>query len=90
MSLDQSPEVAAMAANERKKWLTIAEGQSVRKAWADLRKSMDEIAVKFDENPEDDKEALLLIVFGGLTCGSFMTKAVDAANRLKELNGDAS
>lgn len=82
-----SAEVEAMQLAERKKWLTVAEGQRVRKEWESLRKAMDEMVGKFDENPEDDKEALLLIVLAGLICSGFVSKAVDAATKLKELNG---
>lgn len=68
--------------------VTVAEAQSVRKAWTEVCESMDKVVEKFDENPEDDKEAVLLIVFSGLMCSGFMTKAIAAANRLKELNSD--
>lgn len=89
MNLDPSAEVTAMATADRKKWLTVAEAQRVRKAWESQREAMDKVAEKFDEDSENESEALVFIVLSALTTAGFMQAANDAATKLKELLGDA-
>lgn len=90
MSLDPSAEVTQMAAAERKKWLTIAEAQRLRKAWDASREAMNQMAGKFDEDPENEQEAMLFVILSALTVDGFMRSAGDATKKLKELMGDGS
>jgi hypothetical protein len=88
MNLDPSAEVNAMASADRKKWLTVAEGQRIRKEWDKTREAMDKCIAKFDEDSENESEALMLVLLGGLTVDAFMRQCVEASGRLKELMGD--
>lgn len=82
---DMSAEVAAMQSAERKKWLTVAEGQRVRKHWSEIVDAMDKVIEKYDEDPENEQEALMLVLIGGLTVSGFMQTASDAGKQLRAL-----
>lgn len=84
--VDPSAEVAAMAAAERKRWLTVAEGQQVRKQWDSLVDGVTKALEKYDENPEDEAEAIVFIVLSGLLAHSFTTAAINAGTKIKGLS----
>lgn len=85
LNMPTSPEGQAMQAAERKKWLTIAEGQRIRQEWESLRSGMDKALEKYDENPENETEGLMLVVVAGLISNGFASKCANAARTLQGL-----
>lgn len=82
---DVSEEVRAMANAERKKWLTVAEAQSLRKHWSELHTTLDKIADKFDANSENEADAQAFIVVATLLADGFTRAGSDAVRKLRDL-----
>lgn len=87
---DPSNEVRAMEAKERRHWITVAEGQNLRRQWDDVKRTIDIVSEKFDENPENETEAIMFITLAGLSTDSFVAQALAAAKKIKELHDDAA
>ena len=90
MTEPMSDEVRKMELKEKKRWLSVGQAQSLRK---NLGKTLDELNVtirKFDENPEDENEAMVFIVITGLLTDSLAREAVNSAQLIKGLIEEAS
>ena len=85
-----SDEVREMQARERARWLTVAEAQRLRTSWDTTRAAVDELAEKFDADPEDESQAQLFILIASLTVSGFGKAAHEAVTRLNELTAKRS
>lgn len=80
-----SDEVRQMQDKERRRWLTVAEAQRLRASWSQMRASVDDLAEKFDADPDDESGAQLFVVISALTVSGFGSQAHAAVEKLNEL-----
>jgi endonuclease III-like uncharacterized protein len=85
---DERTEIEAMEQRERARWLTVAEAQALRTKWDDVKRAVDKMAAKFDEEPEAESQGQVFILCAALVVDGFYRSAVASTEKLTKLMQD--
>lgn len=86
MAEPMSEEVREMQRNERRRWLSVAEAQSLAKSWENSRISLDETVTRYLDDEESENAAQVFIALYALSLDNALRRARQAILRLQELN----